>query len=508
MSDKSLSEKNSASAYLALKSRFHRLAAIQGAQAVLHWDRATMMPEGGALARAEQQAALALVAHEMLTSQELADLVAGAEETASTLADWDRANLREMARMRAHATATPVDLVEKLSHQKSETEMIWRRARAANDYASLAPALDKLIALVREQAAAKADAFGLDPYDALLDGYDPGRRAAEIDRLFDEMESFLPGLLAEVVAAQKASPAALPIAGPFPIALQERLGREVMGVLGFDFHHGRLDVSHHPFTGGVPEDSRITTRYDEADFTESLMAVIHETGHSLYERGLPAHWRGQPVGRSRGMTIHESQSLLFEMQAGRSSSFIAFLGPRLKAIFGGDGPSWSPENLLRHYRKVGPSLIRVQADEVTYPLHVILRYRLERAMIAGDLDAADLPAAWNDGMERRLGIRPPDDASGCMQDIHWPSGSFGYFPTYTLGALAAAQLFQAACKAAPALEEALGKGDFSVLLQWVRMNVHGRGSSLMPDEIVREATGEALGTVAFKRHIEARYLGR
>ena len=493
-----MSDLNSTSAYDALKARFHRLSAIQGAQAVLHWDRATMMPEGGARARAEQQAALALVAHDLLTAPRVGDLIAEANETASALGEWDRANLAEMARIHAHATATPADLVERLSHGKAGTEMIWRRARAANDYAALAPALDALIALVREQAAAKADALGLDPYDALLDSYDTGRRAADVDRLFADLEAFLPGLLGEVMEAQKAAPTPLPIAGPFPVALQEKLGREVMGILGFDFDHGRLDVSHHPFTGGVPEDSRITTRYDEADFTESLMAVIHETGH----------WRGQPVGRSRGMTIHESQSLLFEMQAGRSGAFIGFLAPRLKAAFGGDGPAWSPENILRHYRKVEPSFIRVQADEVTYPLHVILRYRLERAMVAGDLKAADLPAAWNEGMRTLLGIVPPDDASGCMQDIHWPSGSFGYFPTYTLGALAAAQLFAAARGKIPALEEALAKGDFSPLLQWLGANVHGRGSSLAPDGIILAATGEPLGAGAFRRHIEARYLGR
>ncbi|ABS62299.1 Carboxypeptidase Taq [Parvibaculum lavamentivorans DS-1] len=494
---------NSTAAYGALKNRFDRLAALQGAQAVLHWDRATMMPEGGARARAEQQAALSLIAHETLTAPEVSELLESAGETVSELDHWDRANLAEMRRIHAHATATPADLVTRLSRQKSATEMLWRKARAANDYASLAPALDELITLIREQAAAKAEAFGLDPYDALLDGYDPGRRAAEIDGLFAELAGFLPGIMRQVMEKQKA---ALPIEGHFPVDRQERLGREVMGFLGFDFAHGRLDVSHHPFTGGVPEDSRITTRYDEADFTRSLMAVIHETGHSLYERGLPEEWRGQPVGRSRGMTIHESQSLLFEMQAGRSEEFISFLAPRLKEAFGGEGPAWEPDNLLRHYRKVGPSLIRVDADEVTYPLHVILRYRLERQMVAGTLSARDLPAAWNEGMKTLLGTVPPDDASGCMQDIHWPSGSFGYFPTYTLGALAAAQLFAAAKRARPELGERLARGDFTPLVEWVREQVHGQGSRLAPDEILLAATGEPLGTAAFRRHIETRYL--
>ncbi|MAM95552.1 carboxypeptidase M32 [Parvibaculum sp.] len=500
-----MSERNSTAAYEALKARFERLSALYGAQAVLHWDRATMMPEGGAGARAEQQAVISLIAHETLTAPEVAELLVAARE-ADGLDEWSRANLAEMARVHAHATATPSSLVTRLSRQKSHTEMVWRKARAVNDYASLAPELDKLIALVREQAAAKADAFGLSHYDALLDGYDPGRRSADIDVLFAELETFLPGLLQEVMEHQAAGPERLPLEGPFPVTQQEKLGREVMDLIGFDFAHGRLDVSLHPFSGGVPDDSRITTRYDEADFTESLMAVIHETGHSLYERGLPAEWRSQPVGRSRGMTIHESQSLLFEMQAARTEGFIRFLAPRLKAAFGGEGPAWAPENILRHYRKVEPGFIRVQADEVSYPLHVMLRYRLERAMIAGELTAADLPAAWNEGMESLLGIRPPDDAAGCMQDIHWPSGSFGYFPTYTLGALAAAQLFEAAKREHGGLEAALGQGDFQPLLGFVRTHVHGKGASRTPDEIISEATGSPLGTAAFKAHIEARYL--
>ena len=502
-----MSEQNSTTAYASLKSRFQRLSAL------LHWDRATMMPEGGAEARAEQQATLSLIAHETLTAPETSDLLASARDSVDALSDWDRANLVEMGRIHAHATATPTDLVSALSHQRSRTEMIWRKARAANDFAMLAPELETLLGLVRQQADAKAEAFGLSPYDALLDGYDPDRRSTDIDRLFTELEGFLPDLLQRVMERQASQPAALPVTGPFPIPLQEKLGRDVMATLGFDFAHGRLDVSHHPFTGGVSDDSRITTRYDEDDFIESLMAVIHETGHSLYERGLPAQWRNQPVGRSRGMTIHESQSLLFEMQAGRSKSFISHMAPRLKALFGGEGAAWTPENILRHYRKVGPSLIRVSADEVTYPLHVILRYRLERAMIAGDLVPADLPGAWAEGMNGLLGIVPPDDADGCMQDIHWPSGSFGYFPTYTLGALAAAQFFQAAREEGgmnnlmqETLDLSLEKGDFALLASWVRRNVHEVGSSRTPDEIILAATGRLLGTAAFKAHIEARYL--
>jgi carboxypeptidase Taq len=236
------------------------------------------------------------------------------------------------------------------------------------------------------------------------------------------------------------------------------------------------------------------------------MGVMHETGHGMYEAGLPAAWRHQPVGKARGMALHESQSLLLEMQACRSQAFIAFAAPRMQAAFNGVGPAWQSDNILKLYRVVEPGFIRVDADEVTYPLHVILRYRLERAMIAGDLPLDDLPAAWNDGMERSLGIRPPTDTLGCLQDIHWPDGAWGYFPTYTLGALAAAQLFQAANESVPDIEPGLARGDFAPLYRWLRTNVHEKAASAGTDDIMRAATGMPLDVRAFRRHLERRYL--
>ena len=276
--------------------------------------------------------------------------------------------------------------------------------------------------------------------------------------------------------------------------------------IGFDFEHGRLDVSAHPFTGGTADDTRITTRYDEEDFARALMGVLHECGHALYEAGLPRDWRRQPVGNARGMVLHESQSLLMEMQACRGRDFIDFAAPRMRAAFGRSGPAWDADNIHRIYTRVVPGFIRVDADEVTYPLHIVLRYRLERAMLAGDLGLADLPGAWNDGMKELLGIVPPTDTVGCLQDIHWPDGSIGYFPTYTMGALAAAQLFAAAKAAIPGLLGAIRKGDFAPLLDWLRVNVHGKGSIADTDTILREATGAPLGVAAFKAHLESRYL--
>jgi carboxypeptidase Taq len=277
--------------------------------------------------------------------------------------------------------------------------------------------------------------------------------------------------------------------------------------IGFDFTRGRLDVSAHPFCGGTPDDVRITTRYDESDFARALMAVLHETGHALYQRGLPGEWRLQPVGRARGMAVHESQSLLLEMQVCRSRPFLTFAAPILREAFAGDGPGWDSEALYRRQIRVQRGLIRVDADEVTYPVHVILRYRLERAMLAGDLVPADLPGAWGEGLRQWLGVAPANDREGCLQDIHWYDGVWGYFPTYTLGALIAAQLFEAAREAIPNLPEKLAQGEFTPLLGWLREQIHSKGSLLSTAELVEAATGRPLGTASFERHLRSRYLG-
>ncbi len=276
--------------------------------------------------------------------------------------------------------------------------------------------------------------------------------------------------------------------------------------IGFDFAHGRLDISAHPFCGGTPDDVRITTRYDESDFARALMGVLHETGHALYQRGLPASWRLQPVGRARGMAVHESQSLLLEMQVCRSRPFLGYAAPILREAFCGDGPGWEADALYRRQIRVRRSLIRVDADEVTYPAHVILRYRLERAMIAGDLAPVDLPGAWAEGLRSLLGVAPGNDREGCLQDIHWYDGNWGYFPTYTLGALIAAQLFEAARHDVPEVTQAIAVGEFAPLLVWLRERVHSKGSLLSTDELVESATGRPLGSSSFERHLRERYL--
>jgi carboxypeptidase Taq len=472
---------------------------------MLGWDKSTMMPEGGADSRAEQLATLRVVCHEMLSDRALPDLLAAGEDQGG-LDTWQRANLREMRRQWLHATAVPSDLVAALSRAANACEMVWRKARPANDFAAILPALRRLLALVREAAAAKAAQLGKSPYEALLDEYEPDGSTAAIDILFDRLAKILPDLIEGALARQaRLAPAVLP-PGPFPIEAQRRAGIRLMEQLGFDFAHGRLDVSLHPFCGGTPDDVRITTRYDEADFTRALMGVLHETGHALYERGLPAAWRLQPVGNPRGMSLHESQSLLVEMQVCRSRAFLEFAAPILRDCFGGSGPAWQADNLHRLYSRVERSLIRVDADEVTYPAHIILRYRLERALIAGTLDLALLPEAWNAGMKELVGIAPPDDRLGCLQDVHWYDGAWGYFPTYSLGAMTAAQLFDAAKRADPAILPGIARGDFAPLLAWLRVHVHGQGSRFSTAELVTQATGKPLDAAIFERHLDTRYL--
>ncbi|MCB9536970.1 MAG: carboxypeptidase M32 [Myxococcales bacterium] len=492
-------------AYAALEAHYGRIGRLDDALEILFWDMATMMPKGGAEGRAETLATMKVLRHELAADPALAERFEGA--AGQELDAWQQANLREMKRAYAHATAVPGDLVEALSKAGSACEMTWREARPANDFARLAPKLAEVFRLVREVANVKAAALGVSPYEALLDQYEPGGSAARIDAVFDDLASSLPALIEQVIAHQAKRPAVIRPDGPFPIDRQRALGVKVMGTLGFDFDHGRLDVSHHPFCGGTADDVRITTRYDEGDFTKALMGVIHETGHALYERGRPARWRFQPVGVARGMSVHESQSLLMEMQACRSREFIGYVTPLLRDTFGGEGAAWSVDNLHRLYTQVRRGLIRVDADEVTYPAHVVLRYRLERALLADDLQVQDLPGAWAEGMQTLLGVKPPDDRDGCMQDIHWMDGTVGYFPTYTLGAMTAAQLFDAATRADADILPGVGRGDFAPLLRWLRANVHQWGSLLSTDELLTQATGKPLDAAVFRAHLEKRYLG-
>jgi carboxypeptidase Taq len=502
-----------APAYQVLVDRHRRLAHLGHVEAIASWDEAAMMPPGGGLARAEALASLRVICHQMATDPALEELhgQADAEQAAGQLDQWEAANLREMKRAYRRETALPAALVEACSLAESRCEQAWRTKRAANDWIGLRPMLAEVVARKREVAAALAAKLALSPYDALLDGFEPGARQTSIDPLFADLRAFLPGFIAGAVDRQRSRQPITP-QGPFPIERQRWLGLQVAERVGFDFNRGRLDVSHHPFCGGVPQDVRITTRYDEADFAKSFMAVLHETGHAKYEQSLPGPWLSQPVGKARSMAVHESQSLFQEMQVSRSREFLEFAAPLMREAFAEAAArqpdAFTVENLAGVYTRVHPDFIRTEADEATYPCHVLVRYDIEKQLIAGSLSVDQLPEAWDQGMRELLHLSTgKDHQNGCLQDVHWPAGLFGYFPTYTLGALLAAQLFAAARQALgeATLSAQVSAGDFTALNAWLATNVWGKGSLLETDQLVRAATGQPLATEAFKRHLLARY---
>jgi carboxypeptidase Taq len=383
---------------------------------------------------------------------------------------------------------------------------VWREAKQTANFKLVLPHLTEVVNLVRQRASALGPALDMSPYDALMDGWQRGIGAADVASIFGSYEQFLKENLPLAEERQAKQQAPMMPAGPFPIAAQETLCRRIASRLGLDFDHARLDRSAHPFTGGSPTDVRITTRYDTADFSQSIMAVIHETGHALYERGLPRGHARQPVGAAAGMAVHESQSLIVEMIACRNDEYLDWLGRSLHQAFGGDPKPYQVANLGRLWRRIERGLIRVDADEMTYPAHVIMRFRLENAMVSGNLAVADLPGAWNGAIKDLLGITPPDDSKGCLQDIHWYDGAFGYFPSYTLGAMAAAQMMAVVVRQTQGLKTAMGLGDLSPLMNWLASNIHAQGSLLGFNELLAEATGKRLDPTEFQAHLKARYL--
>ena len=478
-------------------SRFSHLAAIAG------WDMFAMMPPGGSVARGEALAELGVLQHQILTDKKVGQWLQEARQ--QDLNDVEQANLREMQRQYDQAALLPESLVEAKSLAGSRCEHAWRSQRPANDWTGFADNLREVVRLSRQEAQIRADARGGSRYDALLDIFEPDMTSARLDSLFADLKSWLPSLLSQAVEKQAKQTLIAP-QGPFPIAEQRELGLQAMRILGFDFDGGRLDISAHPFCGGVPQDVRITTRYNEEEFLSAMMGVIHETGHARYEQNLPKEWLGQPVSNARSMGVHESQSLLFEMQLGCSEPFLKSVYPLVIEQFG-HREGLDESNFMKLNQRVQPGFIRVDADELSYPAHVILRYEIEKALMEGEIEVDDIPALWNSKMKEYLGIDTVGNyRDGCMQDIHWTDGGFGYFPTYTLGAMYAAQLFQTANKAIPTLQDDIVRGDLTALFQWLQQNIWQHGSRFTTDQLMKNATGETLNPAFFRAHLEGRYL--
>ena len=490
--------------YEELTGRYAKIADLRHANNLLSWDRQVYMPRGGAAARADAVATLDAMEHRLEAAEDIGDLIASAR--AGELDEWEAANVEEIHRRWIRARAVDADLVSAHSHAVSACQDAWPEARARNDWTAVESELQHVLDLTRLRASAIGTAFDCEPYDALLGEWEFGLTRAAIGPIFQEVKD---AVLPMIGAAIDRQPAGVLPSGPFPIERQEALAREMMAVLGFDLERGRIDESKHPFTGGNPDDARITTRYDEQDFQECFFSTIHEVGHAVYEQQLPRDYRKQPVGKAAGLAVHESQSLLFEKILARSDPFLDYSAPILqRSLLGHEtaAAEWQAENLGRLVRKVERSYIRTEADELTYPLHVILRYELETELLDGSLEAPDLPGAWEEKMSTYLGLSIDGNHSiGCLQDIHHYLGLIGYFPTYSIGAVMAAQLFKATRASIPDLDDAVRCGELDGLIGWLRKHVHSRGRSVSGADIIADATGSELCSAAYIEHLQSRY---
>lgn len=489
-------------AYDQATQRLSDLSAIEEALGILQWDQEIVMPSGAVGARGRQISTLSVLAHERLVDPHFALLLAQLGADAS-LDEVQAANVREALRDQKRALRIPADLVRAWGQATVQAHEVWVHARKAKDFSKFKPDLENLVVLAKQRAAAVDSSKPA--YDVLLDEFEPDMTMARIDPVFDRLKAFLIPFLKRVRAAKVPSDVSW-LSAHVPAAQQREVGEAIVRAMGYDFERGRLDTSVHPFCGGAgPTDVRITTRYNEAAFVGSLTGMIHETGHALYEQGRPAHLGDQPVSRARSMGIHESQSLLWEKQIGQNKPFWQFHYPRLQAAYG-FLKDVSLDDFVFGLNLVDfQNFIRVEADELTYPLHVILRYEIERDLFAGRIQVAELPAVWNQKMQEYLGISPPDDSLGLMQDVHWSGGMFGYFPSYTLGALYAAQFYKKATAEVPGIEAGLGSGDPQPLLGWLRSRIHSHGSTYTTDDLVRRATGEVLNPEHFIAYAEAKY---
>lgn len=485
-----------------LFDRVREISLVSSTGSILSWDQETYLPSGSADYRSQQLSYLAAHAHKLATSADFLESLAEAEDADDGSDPILSANLRELRRESDRSVKIPTDLVARESTAQSAGHHAWIAARKASDFSLFAPHLETLV----DFALQKADlwGFGNEPYDALLEGYERSTSTAEIGAMFDKLVEALAPLSAKAVAKTRALSPQLP-PGPYPVTAQQDFNALVAAEIGFDFHHGRIDTTTHPFCTTLgPQDIRLTTRYEESDFTSSLFGVMHESGHGMYEQGLPTADFGLPSGSAVSLGIHESQSRLWENQVGRSPEFWEKFYPIAREHFA-QLRDFPLENFLQYIHRAEFSPIRVEADEATYDLHIILRFRIERMLLNREIKVSEVPATWTDLFRKSFGFSPPDDAHGCLQDIHWSMGGIGYFPTYTLGNINAAQLFQAATTE-PEIAAATAAANYAPLLGWLRKNIHTHGATHNPSTLIEKATGSPPSTTAYLTHLQSRYL--
>jgi carboxypeptidase Taq len=492
---------NIESAYGELLTSLRRLDRLQSIGGLLGWDELTLMPPGGTALRGEQKAALTeIICHEA-RRPEICKQVERLEALADQLNDDQRAVVREARRSLDQFLRIPPEFAARKSRAQSASYQAWVKARADNDFPAFLPHLREQLALAREQAAFFDDS---DAYDYWIDQFDPGMTRAAIEPLFAELAPQLRDLAQRIISAPN-QPREDIFRG-FPIDRQEQFLRSVVSSMGFDFNRGRIDTSVHPFCGGHPMDTRMTTRFDADNPIDSLSSSMHETGHALYEQGLDDEFAGTALGMHVGMAVHESQSRLWENMVGRSEAFWQYWEPRYRELFDSQLAGIDSAEFLRAFNRVAISPIRVDADEITYNLHIILRFELEKGMFAGTIALEDLPDAWNQLSSDILGYTPTTHREGCLQDVHWSDGLFGYFPSYCLGNLLAAQLWQTVQTAIPDLSEHIASGRMAPLLEWLRSNIHARGRREYTQALAMRVTGKELSTAPLVSYLQDRYL--
>ena len=493
-------------AYIELCNLRKRAATLGSVHRLLSWDQETYMPRGAAEGRSEQQAVMAELSHKASTDPRLGELISACESDVTLMGDpVAAANVREMRRDFDLSTKLPTELVAELAKTGSQSQEVWKEARAKNNFKMFAPWLQKMMDLSRRKAECYGAPEGGELYDSLLDEYEPGATSREIEAIFTPLRSRLSGLIGEIAGARKKVSTKI-LTSKIPADRQHAFGQFVLDAMGFDLQTGRLDVTTHPFCEGLaPGDTRLTTRYRDEKFTDALYGTMHEMGHGLYEQGLPKdeHF-GEPIAESISLGIHESQSRMWENFVGRSRAFWTWALPKAKKMLGGALAKATVDQLHAAVNTATPSFIRVEADEATYNLHVMLRFEIERGLISGDLKAKDVPGVWNQNFHRLFGIKVPSDAKGCLQDVHWSFGLIGYFPTYTLGNLYAAQFWEKINKDIKGLDGRIAKGDFASLKKWLNKNIHSHGKRYRAGELCEKITGKPLSADPLMRHLEGK----
>ncbi len=496
--------------YDELLDSWRKAVLLSSVQSQLGWDEQTYLPPGGAGHRADQMSLLAGLVHQQLTAPRLGELISACEagEKPTGANGVFSANLREARRRYDRLTKLPTRLVEELTRVTSLAQQNWVEARKKSDFAMFRPWLEKIIALKREEAAALGGGTGVGHgalYDALLDDYEPGGKSADVAKIFSALRAALVPLVKAIAGASKRPDVSI-LTRYYPKSAQAEFAKAAAAAIGFSFQDGRLDESPHPFCSGIgPGDCRLTTRYDEHHFPGAFFGVLHEAGHGLYEQGLDPQAFGTPIGEAASLGIHESQSRMWENFVGRSQAFWRHFYSQAQSRFSEALGSVPRETFYAAVNDVQPSFIRVEADEVTYNLHIMIRFELEQQLISGQLKPADVPAAWNDQYTQSLGITPAKDAEGCLQDIHWSGGMLGYFPTYALGNMYAAQLFQTARKALGDLDAQFAKGDFVPLRSWLKDSVHRLGRQFPPGKLIERITGQPLSHEPLVAHLKAKF---